>query len=72
MKINMCREKCLKRFGDLRIGDVFLEIDTSECWVQMKITPNNEGNAVELTSGEVYGVQDDLMVELVETELNIL
>ncbi len=72
MKINMCREKCLRRFGDLRIGDVFLERDVDDCWVQMKITPNNEGNAVVLTSGDVYDVQNDLMVELVEAELNIL
>jgi len=73
MKINMCREKRLRRFGDLRIGDVFLERDNmNNCWVQMKIASNNNGNAVVLTSEDVFGVQDDLMVELVEAELNIL
>lgn len=73
MKINMCKENQLMRFSDLRIGDVFFcREDIDRCWVQMKITPNNEGNVVILSSGAVYELEEDCTVERVEAELNIL
>ena len=73
MKINMCKEKCIMHFSDLLVGDVFFcRDDVDRCWVQMKITPNNEGNVVILSSGAVYELEEDCMVERVEAELNIL
>ena len=73
MKINIRREASKQKFGNLKAGDVFIERDSNgNSYIQMKITPNSEGNAVVLTSGSIYPVKDDLMVELIEAELNIL
>ena len=62
-------------FGELKVGEVFIEIvDGVEEWLQMKISEIESDevyNAVSLVTGEPYAIDADTQVRRVHAELII-
>ena len=62
-------------FGELKVGDVFIEIvDGAEEFLQMKmneVESDETYNAVSLTTGEPYAIDADTKVRRVHAELII-
>lgn len=62
-------------FGELKIGDVFIEMSGEEEFLQMKMEPREEDcvifNAVDLTTGDTYEVPPETRVRRVHAELII-
>lgn len=75
MKITDNREKNLLPFGILDIGQVFIEKVEDDEYTQMKIREigdkNGLHNAVSLATGELYYIDPNAMVEVVQAELLI-
>ncbi len=75
MKIIEKHARQMKKFKDVAIGEVFVEYDNENKFVQMKVTPVVEGkvvfNAVSMETGILYNMEDDADVEVVETTLTI-
>ena len=70
------KDKCSDcEFGELKVGDVFIEIvDGVEEFLQMKINEIDSDmtyNAVSLVTGEPYEVSADTRVKRVHAELII-
>lgn len=63
------------QFGELKIGDVFIEVNEGKEFLQMKMEPREEDcviyNAVDLTDGDTYEVTADTLVRRVHAELII-
>lgn len=75
MKITRNDHCVYKEFGKLQEGEVFIEeVDDAE-YVQMKLNPFDcEGelfNAVSLVTGEIYGIDPNTRVRVVNAELII-
>ena len=62
-------------FGELKIGDVFIETCQGKEFLQMKMEPREEDcvifNAVDLTTGDTNEVTADTRVRRVHAELII-
>jgi hypothetical protein len=75
MKIVNKDEPGYKLFCELEIGDVFIEEVGADEYVQMKTGEGEYGgdpiNAVSLVSGELYFIEPNLLVRLVDAELVI-
>lgn len=75
MKIIRNDQKALRPFGELKIGDVFIEECDGKEYIQMKIDECEYGgddcNAVSLVTGEIYAVASLDMVRPVSAELVI-
>lgn len=60
-------------FGELKIGDVFIEVNEGAEFLQMKMEPREEDgaifNAVDLTNGDTYEVEANAQVRRVHAEL---
>lgn len=71
MKINRMDNKTTCKFGELQVGDVFIECVDCEEYIQMK-TDNIDGyNAVSLATGRMYDLEDDTRVIKVDAEITI-
>lgn len=75
MKITRNDHCVYKELGELQAGEVFIEeIDDAE-YVQMKLNPfeceDELLNAVSLVTGEIYGVDPNTRVRVVNAELII-
>lgn len=75
MKITRNDQCVYKEFGELQTGEVFIEeVDDAE-YVQMKLNPFDcEGepfNAVSLVTGEIYWIDPNTRVRMVNAELII-
>jgi hypothetical protein len=75
MKIVRKDKYSLCEFGELKVGDVFIEMCEGNEFVQMKMEPRDEDgeiyNAVCLTTGETYALTADTRVRRVHAELTI-
>ena len=71
MQINRLDNKTTYRFGDLEVGEVFIECVDGEEYIQLKTETIDDHNAVSLTSGYMYEVDDDTLVIKVNAELTI-
>lgn len=71
MKIVRKDKYSVCEFGELKVGDVFIEIvDGVEEFLQMKMNDETY-NAVSLTTGEPYAIDADTKVRRVHAELII-
>ena len=75
MKIVRKDKYSVCEFGELKVGDVFIEIvDGVEDFLQMKMNEVESGeiyNAVSLVTGEPYSIEADTKVRRVHAELII-
>ena len=75
MKIVRKDRYSICEFGELRQGEVFIEIvDGNEEWLQMKtseVDSDETYNAVSLSTGEMYFVEAGTKVKRVDAELII-
>lgn len=77
MKIVNMRKKQTARFDSLDIGVAFIENVEGDEYVQMKIREVEDRltgyhNAVSLLTGELYYIEPDVVVELVQAEVHIV
>ena len=71
MKIVRKDKYSVCEFGELKVGDVFIEIvDGVEEFLQMKMNDETY-NAVSLVTGEPYAIEADTRVRRVHAELII-
>ena len=71
MKINRLDNRTTHRFGDLQVGDVFIECVDGDEYIQMK-TDNIDGyNAVSLATGQMYDLENDTCIIKVDAEITI-
>lgn len=75
MKITR-NDRCVyKEVRELEAGEVFIEEADDAEWIQMKLNPFDcEGerfNAVSLVTGEIYGIDPNARVRVVNAELII-
>lgn len=76
MKIIMKNNRTIKRFEDVAVGEVFGEEIDGRLMVQMRIFDVKDADgyiyrAVDLTSGELYEMDDTDPVEEVIAELEV-
>ena len=76
MRIMMKHNRTIKRFEDVAVGEVFGEEIDGKLMVQMRILDIKDADgyiyrAVDLTSGELYEMNDTDPVEEVIAELEI-
>ena len=75
MKIVRKDKYSVCKFGELKVGDVFIEIvDGVEEFLQMKmneVESDETYNAVSLVTGEPYAIEADTKVRRVHAELII-
>lgn len=71
MKINRMDKKTTYKFGELQIGDVFIECVDGDEYIQMKTENVDGSNAVSLATGAMYDLEDDTLVIKVDAEITI-
>ena len=75
MKIVKENTRKMKEFKNVNIGDVFIEYDHEVEHIQMKVTSIVENNvvynAVSMSTGVMYHMEDDTKVEVVDPTLII-
>ena len=71
MKINRMDNRTTYKFGDLQVGDVFIECVGNDEYIQMKTDRVDDCNAVLLATGAMYGLGDDTLVIKVDAEITI-